>query len=198
MIIDAKRVTELCTKFEITVRELFFLYLIATKDTNNLQRYVKKVEGMGDAMRERLQKKGLLLDFNKVSNVDEKGDRIVKSSLLYTSPEFDEALNEGEEITELAIAYDELLEVYPWEFQTEQGGKRFNARTGLYENNKEKYLKAIKNNLDLHREIVEITKYGKDNNLIMVGIEKYIDGRMWGAIKEQMEKGFGDFASDLE
>jgi hypothetical protein len=198
MVIDAKRVTELCVKFEITATELYFLYLVATRDMNNLHKYVRKVEGFNDKFRAKLEKKELLLDYNKTSDVDEAGDRVVKASLLYTTPKFDEALNDGEEITEIARAYEELLDAYPWEFTTEIGGKRFNARTGMFERNQEKYLKLLGSNLQLHKEILEITKYGKENDLIKFGIEKYIDGRLWGVIKQQMEKGYGGFTSDLE
>lgn len=201
MIIDIKKVTKLCAKLEVTYTEFCFLYLLAVKDYYSVKLYVDKVEGFNLKLIRKLEKKGLLLNMNKATDVDDDGEPIMKPRLLHSTPTFDDLIKDETPQLELDEAYDELLNVYPYEFTGDDGSggiKKFNARTANYEMYKFKYTQFIGADKDLHKKIVEATKYGKENQLIKVGLAKYIDGRMWGGIMEQMEQGFGGVSSDLE
>lgn len=189
MIINIKKVIEICVKFKITIEDFFFLYLISTRDTANMRMYVNHIDGFSDKFMTRLEKKGLLLDMTTYKSKDdfyEDGSKRVMLHNLHTTPDFDTALESAGEAIDLQEAYDELMDVYPYEI-TGTNGQKYNARTGTYETNSEKYLKYIKRNPDEHETIVAATKYGRDNNLIKMGLEKYIATRYWGSLIATME-----------
>jgi len=188
MLINIKKVTDICVKLRIDIEEFYFLYLVSIKDHILMKYYVKNINGFTVDFIENLEKKGLLLDTNAYSKSSDykEGKKVIVLATLYTTPTFDDAIEEEESIAGVADAYDELLDAYPYEI-VGSNGVNYPARTGATEKNSALYIKHILKNPADHDKIVEAVKYGKENNLIKWGIEKFIENKYWGLLIEAME-----------
>ena len=187
MLINIKKVTEICVKLRIDIEEFYFLYLVSAKDYTLMKYYVKNINGFTEEFIENLQKKGLLLDTNAYSKSSDyrNGKKVIKLTTLYSTPIFDDAIEE-EVIIGVAEAYDELLDTYPYEI-IGTNNISYPARTGTTEKNSALYIKHILKNPADHDKIVAAVKFGKENNLIKWGIEKFIENKYWGLLIEAME-----------
>ena len=190
MLLDTKKVTEICVKLRIDIKQFYFLYLISTKNYNTMRYYVNNIDGFSETFISSLENKGLLLDtkiyvkdsdFNK-----ETGTKIISMDTLYTTPDFDTKLLEYGVDVEVADCYEDILDVYPYEI-TGTNGIRYPARTGTYEKNSALYTKYISKHASEHDKIIKAIKFGKENDLIKWGIEKFIENKYWGLLIEAME-----------
>lgn len=193
MIADVKKIVSVCAKLDITIEEFFFLYMVHVADWESLTIYLD-VKGFQSEV-ERLESVKLLTDINvydSPKSFDEKGKKIIKPSKLLVSNEF---------LSELFIsaddAWNEFISVFPYEF-TNSTGTRYNARTLPTEVGRQRYNKIIKNDVEVHNRIVELTKKARDLNWITVGLDKYLDHEMWNGIEARLntenptEGGYGD------
>jgi hypothetical protein len=188
MLIDVKQITDICVKLRIDIEEFYFLYLVSIKDHKTMTHYVKNINGFQIDFIDNLQKKGLLLDINNYSKPNDfkEGKKVIKLNTLFTTPTFDEALVEGEAIAGIADAYEELLDVYPYELAGSNGIK-YPARTGTTEKNSALYIKHLLRYPDHHEAIIAAIKFGKENSLIKWGLEKFIENKYWGLLVDAME-----------
>jgi len=188
MLINIKKITEICIKLRIDIEEFYFLYLVSNRDIETMIQYAKNINGFSQKLIETLQKKGLLLDINNYSKAEDykNGQKIIKMSTLFTTPVFDEAVNIESINEDISNAYDELLDAYPYEILG-GNGTRYPARTGTYEKNASLYAKYILKNPTEHDKIIEAVKFGKENGLIKLGLEKFIENKYWGLLIEAME-----------
>lgn len=53
------------------------------------------------------------------------------------------------------------------------------------------YGKTIKWNPTLHREIIDLLQWGKENDMIKMGISTFVINQSWIALKEARDKGMG-------
>lgn len=60
---DSKRITEICIKYKITVRDFYFLYCLITEDIDSLVKYIDKSvdEWLQNEDFNALYKKGLII-----------------------------------------------------------------------------------------------------------------------------------------
>jgi len=189
MLINAKKIAKICVELRIDIEQFYVLYLISTKDYATMRYYVKNINGFHETLLDTLQKKGLLLDINnysKSSDLTKEGKKIIKLSTLFTTPTFDDAIAEDDVMQGVADAYDELLDVYPYEILGSNGIK-YPARTGTTEKNSALYIKHILKYPEQHEIIIAAVKFGKENSLIKWGIEKFIENKYWGLLIEAME-----------
>jgi hypothetical protein len=187
MLINIKKITEICVKLRIDIEEFYFLYLVSAKDYTTMKYYVKHINGFTVEFIDNLQKKGLLLDTNAYSKSSDyrNGNKIVKLTTLFSTPVFDDMLEEDIDIASTNI-YEEMRNVYPYEI-IGSNGINYPARTGTYEKNSSLYIKHILKNPDDHNKIIEAIKYGKENGLIKWGLEKFIENEYWGLLIEAMD-----------
>jgi len=190
MLIDIKKITDICVKLRIDIRQFYFLYLISVRDYTTMRYYVSNIDGFPVEFIEALEKKGLLLDtcsYSKDSDYDSKtGKKKIDMNTLYTTPTYDEVLLTYGVNVDLADTYDELLDVYPYEI-VGGNGVLYPARTGTAEKNSALYVKHLLKYPKDHERIIAAVKYGKENGLIKWGIEKFIENKYWGLLIEAME-----------
>ena len=190
MLFDVKKVTEICVKLRIDIKQFYFLYLVSVKDYNTMRYYVGHIDGFPEGLITALEKKGLLLDTKNYTNDSdfnkETGAKIINMNTIYTTPTFDAILLEHGMDIELDDSYDELLDVYPYEIEGSNGVK-YPARTGTTEKNSSLYVKHILKYPHQHESIIAAVKFGKDNGLIKWGIEKFIENKYWGLLIEAMD-----------
>ena len=188
MLINIKKITEICVKLRIDIEEFYFLYLISDRDMETMLQYAKNINGFSEKFIDNLQKKGLLLDINNYTKPEnyKDGKKVIRMSTLFTTPTFDEAVNIEGIHEDIANAYDEVLDAYPYEILG-GNGITYPARTGAYEKNASLYAKHILRSPADHDKIVTAVKFGKENGLIKWGIEKFIENKYWGLLIEAMD-----------
>lgn len=81
----------------------------------------------------------------------------------------------------------ELHDKYPNFFNV--GGKNYVAKSVSPGEIAEDYLKAINNDPEEHKRVLEDVEWAKVNNGIVLGIKKFVVAKFWLAIREQRRKG---------
>lgn len=86
---DSKRITEICIKYKITVRDFYFLYCLITEDIDSLTKYINKSvdEWLQEEDFNALYKKGLI-DFAGVEGKD-YDEYNIPSDLIIVCPDFE-------------------------------------------------------------------------------------------------------------
>lgn len=93
------------------------------------------------------------------------------NELYETYPDFTIINNETVSIKTVAKHYDSLEQAYF------------------------KYCKAINWSIDLHKKILELVQWGKDNNLICCSLSSFIINRGWNTLEKFRDKVDGDYSN---
>lgn len=183
MILNTDKVTELCTKYNISPTEFYLLFTIATKDWINLEKYISKRGVFSMKTLNRLRSIGILmfLDFEGT-----QGEPLINPENVNIDRRF---LNDV--MVDIDEAYDRLVDAYPWQFTSK--GEDFNARTGTPRDNVAMLLKHTKGDPATIEEIIDLTNYAREHGLITMGLEKYIERRYWLFVKLKRAEGVGGF-----
>ena len=75
----------------------------------------------------------------------------------------------------------QIVDSYPRFFHME--GKRFNAVTVSAEEIAEVYIRAIDNKQEMHEEVLRVLEWAKENEMIKMGVEKFIKTKHWLSLK---------------
>ena len=81
----------------------------------------------------------------------------------------------------------ELFDAYPKHFY-DKNGQRYVGRSAGPEEIALSYLKGIGNNEDEHKRVLEDVTWAEKNNMIVVGLDKFVKTRFWEAIREARTK----------
>lgn len=85
-------------------------------------------------------------------------------------------------------AFDELFQHYPSHIPVD--GKQMSGRSGDYDQMSLKYAELLKKSPKLHAHILELVDWAVANNLITMGLNKFLHSREWLGLEELRAKGF--------
>lgn len=81
----------------------------------------------------------------------------------------------------------ELLETYPARFRGSDG-RWYLGITASAEEIAKEYIRAINNDLEEHKRVIDDLKWAKENNGITLGLKKFVLTRYWKVIREARSK----------
>jgi len=199
---NAEKLTNIYVKYGITPNQFYVLYLIYSKDWNNLYRYKENVISKvtkndkgesinlhGFDVEEELQPlidKGYLEDpFTR--GVSRSNFEIVDLMVTptFSSKIFIDSWQAGEELWKL---YPHFLEINGQKVVAKKGGE-MNGKYYGKEELIELYSKKIGNSRDKHDWILRKTKLAIDQKVINFPIRNFIYDEMWEAFEELEDTG---------
>ena len=80
-------------------------------------------------------------------------------------------------------AIEQILDIYP-KFSIGRDGNRYPLTTADEDDLKDLYAKKIKESAVEHLEVMKDLQYGIENNLITMGVLKFISSKHWLALRE--------------
>lgn len=151
----------------ITERQYILLYLVYLGRKDLLEVYKDKVlEGMKIIPKnemEILREKGFL-------RFNDRNEYVIGTKFL-------------DLFTDKFTATDEIFEIYPAFVKSNGVEIPLTAMDrNVFAN---MYISAIQGNVEEHREVLKDIEYGKQQNLLTFGIEKFVTSRMWLKIRER-------------
>lgn len=185
MVYDIEKKTQILCEYKITPNQFYFLWILLKKRYDLLYKYLEEsitAQEMQEAI-DLKKKTGKLsptshsITFNELDDLKKKG--YVKIVSKTAGPELDMY-----EVTEkfykklfinTNMAGEELWENYPPFLYI--NGSRVSARGADKEKLIESYSKKIKNNIELHNQVIEIVKTNKD--ILNMGIDKFVNTEYW-------------------
>lgn len=176
---------ELCLleKYNITPTELFTtkLILLAKEEGEYewLQRFVQ-IQKLRPIL-ESLQEKGIIL---KSWKLPKEGQRLeiedIPFNQNFQKQYFRASFEMGEELFEV---YPQTTIVNGLVYNLKRVSKHFDSLEDAYS----KYAKYIKNNPDIHNEVIELVKWGIDNGYNFTTLDSFIIDNGWLAIKSMKD-----------
>ena len=190
--LSIEREIDFLIKYNLTPDELFLIKLIFYAQNEHpefLSEYFSENQltlELRDVLIS-LQKKGII---NKTYSIPEKGSIFNPRDVDFNKVVISSFLKHSQTLGM------ELFEAYP--AFTTINGRVFSLRniTKLYKSLDDMcfdYGKAIKFNPDVHKQVLELLEYGKENNQINSGICDFIASRQWLTLQELRDGGTGFF-----
>ena len=186
--LSIEREIDFLIQYNLTPDELFLIKLIFYAQNDHpefLSEYFSENE-LTKSLRETLislQEKGII---NKTYIIPEKGEPLNPRDVDFNKRIVSSFLKHSQTLGM------ELFDAYP--VFTVINGRTFSLRniTKLYKSLDEmcfEYGKAIKFNPDLHKEVLELLEWAKENNHISNGICDFIASHQWDTLKIMKEGG---------
>lgn len=190
MLINTKKVTQLCEKYQIDIYQFWILYLRATNDYENLEKYSEKVHPLSLSKIKELEDKGLIRELGYTK----KGDVEVIDFLdIHVTEKCIETFFKDCNIVTEEIG-EELFSVYP-KFININGTNSVSTKSGdingvYYDKEKtiELYLKRIKYSEEKHNKIIEVVTWAKTKGHINVAFRNFVHDELWEALIEMKEQ----------
>lgn len=176
MLINSKRITEICVKYNISIEQFWILYLKITNDWENLDKYCKEFEPNLKIILD-LEAKGYIEPLN---DCIKNGRQALEMFDILPIGEITENL-----FIEAKIAGQQLFTVFP-KFITMNGinivaTKGENINGTYYDKDKliEIYCSKIGNDRELHIKILNAIKIAKEKNYINFVLRSFILDELW-------------------
>lgn len=174
---------ELCLleKYKLTPTELFTVKVILLAKEENeyepLQRFAKVLDGGLRLELERLKLKGIILASYKLppsgtSFIPED----VEFNKNFLKQFFRASFEMGEELFEV---YPQFLVINGISYNARRVSKKFDSLEDAFRN----YAKNIKNDPIIHKNIIELIKWGIENNYNFTTLDDFICDRSWIALQ---------------
>lgn len=191
MLINTKKVTQLCEKYKIDIYQFWILYLRATNDYENLEKYSQIVKPLPINKIKDLEERGLIRELGYVEN--KEGQNIIDFLDIYVTEKCIDTFFKDCNIVTEEIG-EELFSVYPKFINFD--GKRIVSTQGgdingvYYDKDKclELYLKKIKYDEEKHNKIIQIVAWAKSKDLIVYTFRKFVHDELWEAFFEMKEQ----------
>lgn len=172
---------ELCLleKYKLTPTELFTikLILLAKEDGEYewLQRYVQIIK-LRDILIS-LQEKGIIL---KSWKLPKEGQQLIVEDITFNQnfqkQYFRASFEMGEELFNV---YPQFLVINGISYNARRVSKKFDSLEDAFRN----YAKSIKNDPIIHKNIIELIKWGIENNYNFTTLDDFICDRSWIALQ---------------
>lgn len=172
---------ELCLleKYKLTPTELFTikLILLAKEDGEYewLQRYVQIIK-LRDILVS-LQEKGIIL---KSWKLPKEGQQLIVEDIAFNQnfqkQYFRASFEMGEELFNI---YPQFLVINGISYNARRISKKFDSLEDAFRN----YSKSIKNDPTIHKNIIELIKWGIENNYNFTTLDDFICDRSWIALQ---------------
>ncbi len=190
MLINTKKVTQLCEKYQIDIYQFWILYLRATNDYENLEKYSQIVEPLPITKIKELEERGLIRELGYTK----KGDvEIIDFLDIHVTEKCIDTFFKDCNIVTEEIG-EELFSVYP-KFININGTNSVSTKSGdingvYYDKEKtiELYLKRIKYSEEKHNKIIEIVTWAKAKGHINVAFRNFVHDELWEALIEMKEQ----------
>ena len=186
------REIELMTKYQIFPEELLFIKLVFLAQEDHpeyLSKYFSQMPLKGaprDTMLS-LQEKGII---NKSYKIPEKGQTFnpldVDFNKLFMKSYLQHSYDMG---IELFMNYPAFIIINGKHFSLKNIDKSFKSLDDFTF----AYGKAIKFDVEKHKEILELLEWGKEVNVLNYGIVEFITSLKWNEIKELKDSGLTTF-----
>lgn len=182
MFADINKFTDKLIQYGITAEHFFVLYLIDTRDTINLKKYMDVFGKLNSQIIIDLIEKNYILNTNPKGKTFDLGSLVV--TLEYAEEEV-KSLTEDE-------LFDQLLDVYPKHVIV--NGTKY-PTTGLSLSDmtlaKKAYIKEIGENKVLHYEVLSLIKEWKQKvgEVAPFKIDKFITSKYWNELRNEKDNG---------
>lgn len=191
MLINTKKVTQLCEKYQIDIYQFWILYLRATNDYENLERYANVTHPLSLNKTKDLEERGLIRELGYIKNKD--GDDTVDFLDIHVTEKCIDTFFKDCNIVTEEIG-EELFSVYP-KFININGTNSVSTKSGdingvYYDKEKtiELYLKRIKYSEEKHNKIIEVVTWAKSKGHINVAFRNFVHDELWEALLEMKEQ----------
>ena len=185
--IDINRYVDFITENKISEHQFLILWLVHTKDEENVAKYRKVFDQFKPEEIIDLIDRGWIEDFDIVKN----GERSFNIYNFIITDKFTEVV-----YIDTFDAGDELIKVYPNWLMIDN--RRISAKSCDHDLLAQRYAKIIKNNRQKHEDIVRLIRKMKEKSeFAKIGIEKFVSSRHWNLLKEELEEDSGDMIIDL-
>jgi hypothetical protein len=175
---------ELCEHFKISPGQLMFIKMLVKDPTYN------------DAKRS-LKAHELAMRFQNVIGglpPDELSDLVARDIIIDTNYPGKQFYEYYEINPRFANQFDlkvypmpqELVDKYPAIFYS--NNQRFIGVTASAEEIAKDYLRAINNDIEEHKKVIDDLLWAKENNGIIMGIKKFVLTKYWNVIRESRSK----------
>lgn len=169
----------LLEKYKLTPTELFAIKLVLLAKEEGeyewLQRFVQIVK-LRDVLVE-LQNKGIILKSWKIPKEGQKLEiEEIPFNQNFQKQYFRASFEMGEE---LFNTYPQFLTVQGIVFNARRISKKFDSLEDAFS----KYAKSIKNDPIIHKNIIELIKWGIENNYNFTTLDDFICDRSWIALQ---------------
>lgn len=190
MLINTKKITQLCDKYEIDIYQFWILYLRATNDYESLEKYSEKVHPLSLSKIKELEERDLIreLGYTKKGDVD-----VIDFLDIHVTEKCIETFFKDCNIVTEEIG-EELFSVYP-KFININGTNSVSTKSGdingvYYDKEKtiELYLKRIKYSEEKHNKIIEVVTWAKTKGHINVAFRNFVHDELWEALIEMKEQ----------
>lgn len=181
--IDKETIDFIC-KYKLTFTQLGICILIHQQDGAAIIKVNQEVGSIGDCLIEQANGK-YKTELNDLIN---RGyiTQINTSPQLSNPYGFDNFrlvdFISRELMTPLEEAFQELIDNYPEKILVK--GMEYPARACDFEELEKSYLKAIKNSVNKHKQVIaRLIAYRERNDYAEVGITKFVGGRLWESLE---------------
>lgn len=190
MLINTKKVTQLCEKYQIDIYQFWILYLRATNDYENLEKYSQITHPLSLTKIKELEERDLIreLGYTKKDDVD-----VIDFLDIHVTEKCIETFFKDCNIVTEEIG-EELFSVYP-KFININGTNSVSTKSGdingiYYDKEKtiELYLKRIKYSEEKHNKIIEVVTWAKAKGHINVAFRNFVHDELWEALIEMKEQ----------
>lgn len=190
MLINTKKVTQLCEKYQIDIYQFWILYLRATNDYENLEKYSQITHPLSLTKIKELEERDLIreLGYTKKGDVD-----VIDFLDIHVTEKCIETFFKDCNIVTEEIG-EELFSVYP-KFININGTNSVSTKSGdingvYYDKEKtiELYLKRIKYSEEKHNKIIEVVTWAKTKGHINVAFRNFVHDELWEALLEMKEQ----------
>lgn len=165
----------------ITPTQYTFLFLLHSKNWAALKQYVKANRGFPQHEVKDLNDRGFILHFNVNPAIETSPEN------LYVTEKYTDLLYTGDSAPYVDDddAFNELHAAYPAYIQID--GKPTAARNMDFEAGEQLYARIVKGKREMHKSILEAIAYGKQHELLNMGLKKFLETRQWLSIQDAME-----------
>lgn len=191
---ELNTILNICIAYNLTFDEFFLIYMtLLARDEENHEEYINKwfSNGGKDRLRDlfnSLKNKGII---HKDYNPDVYNPNNVEFNKNFLKGWYKQS---GEMGQELFNEYPPFLSINGRLMSLRNIAKKFYSLDDFYFY----YSSTIGHSPDKHKEIMELLKWGKDNDLIRVGILEFIASHKWDELKYLKENNMqGEIASSL-
>ncbi len=173
---DVEEYVSFLTKHKMSADAFLYMYLIATKDYPLMFKYLSSGYGKGLSYEElmSLTSRGYLVNLNYNPTVSFSAD------MFEVTSKFTDILDNWIK----ANPADEFWDAYPTYLWIE--GKRFAARNMDKDEFTKLYMSKIAKTKAEHKTIMDALEFGKNNQRINVGLDKFIKTRMYNDLAKEM------------
>lgn len=168
MIADLEDYTNFLCKHNMSGDQFLFCCLIYEKKFNLIYKVFNERDGFDRDELNDLEDRGYVMNLNK--------EKDTYADMYAVTDKFKEEI-----YAEPTIMWKEFIDTYPQFIFID--GKRIPAQSTDLDLLKTIYFAKISRSVRKHKEIIQLLIYASDHDMISMGIEKWVKGEQWKAVR---------------